>query len=74
MGEMLYCVYNKKSKDLDERFLFQGKSCYPLSPLAKTKENDFGSKSQKDQLNEIISKIGPLEDKDYGFIQNEVTR
>jgi hypothetical protein len=35
LGELLYCANNKKNDrkfDPNNRFLFAGKSCFPLSP------------------------------------------
>ena len=42
LAEMLYCCSSNKNrltKNFDDRFLFQGSSCFPLSPCDEMKES-----------------------------------
>jgi len=41
LGELLFCANNKKIDkkfDPNHRFLFAGKSCFPLSPCEQNKK------------------------------------
>ena len=61
-----------KSEFQNKRFLFQGDSCFPLSPT--NKEDGSSAKShlvsKKDQVKVIIKTIGPQSDKHLSFISN----
>jgi hypothetical protein len=51
LAEMLYCCTSNKNRltrDINGRFLFQGNSCFPLSPCEEMKE------SQENEVN-IVS-------------------
>ena len=58
-----------------ERFLFQGDSCFPLSPYKKEAATN-GKKiiSHNDLMKVILRNIGPQDDKDLSFITNENVR
>ena len=58
-----------------ERFLFQGDSCFPLSPYKKD-PCPSGKKmiSQNDLMKVILRNIGPQNTNDLSFITNENVR
>ena len=47
--------------------LFQGDSCYPLSPRKGNRENE-PAKGSNDQMQTIIDQIGAVKDYDLSFI------
>lgn len=56
--ELVYMFENIDS-DPHDRFLFQGTSCYPLSPTGTT-VNKKTKVEQSDQLIKIIETVGPI--------------
>lgn len=58
-----------------ERFLFQGDSCFPLSPYKKEAAAN-GKKiiSHNDLMKVILRNIGPQDDADISFITNDNVR
>lgn len=58
-----------------ERFLFQGDSCFPLSPYKK-EQSQNGKKiiSHNDLMKVILRNIGPQDEKDLSYITNENVR
>jgi hypothetical protein len=58
-----------------ERFLFQGDSCFPLSPYKKEPcPNGKKMISQNDLMKVILRNIGPQSDEDLSFITNDNVR
>jgi serine/threonine protein kinase len=62
LGEMAYIWSDNFKGDSNNRFLFKGSSCYPLSPSGKSNAAEI-SISHNDQLIKILQTIGP-QDKD----------
>lgn len=70
--------------NLNDRFLFPGGSCFPMSPdkkaisktvLSRKKDKRGGIDiSGNDQLIKIIKVLGELEETDLSFIENEEAR
>lgn len=64
LAEMLYCCTSNKNRlkrDINDRFLFQGNSCFPLSPceeMKESQENEVNIVSKSDQLKLILEVIG----------------
>jgi len=54
------CKDEKQSKKdfLKERYLFQGNSCFPLSPIRTQKGEDSNIIAHDDQLNLVIRALG----------------
>jgi serine/threonine protein kinase len=53
LGEMAYIWSANFKGDTNNRFLFKGSSCYPLSPSGKSTDKEI-SISQNDQLIKIL--------------------
>lgn len=66
---------NRDTKDL-QKCLFNGDSCYPISPMIDegSNEEEVNSFSFKDQLGEIMKKLGPLKETDISFIDDGMKR
>mmetsp|Transcript_24443 Transcript_24443/g.37907 ORF Transcript_24443/g.37907 Transcript_24443/m.37907 type:complete len:111 (-) Transcript_24443:291-623(-) len=66
MGEMIPCTkkYLQEGVNLSERTLFQGRSCYPLSPPGDEEDEE------NDQLQIIISILGCLLPEDVSFLSS----
>jgi len=62
LGEMAYIWSDRFKGDSNNRFLFKGSSCYPLSPSGKSNAAEI-SISHNDQLIKILQTIGK-QDKD----------
>lgn len=62
----------KQAKDF-QHCLFDGDSCYPISPYVDEQEEneDVNQFSFKDQLGEIMKQIGPLSETDKSFIDDK---
>ena len=83
LGEMVYCsIGNRKGRDVDvnERFLFRGTSCFPLSPcksmIEQRKAQEGGEQqanvvSSNDQLIKICQKYPNMGPMDFSFITNQ---
>ena len=60
--------------NVQDKYLFPGQSCYPLTPCQKSKNNSESEMkivSADDQLVKIIQVLGPLTDEDTRFVHNE---
>ena len=84
---LVYYQYDGDPKHKKEfqkqRYLFQGNSCFPLSPCVKDKNEDKDKKekdpddkkyhviSRKDQVKVILKDIGQQSEKDLSFITSE---
>lgn len=70
-AELLGCLQDKIKKQRPNQILFQGNSCYPLSP-----RNNNSSKvnhRHKDQMEQIIRKIGFPSQEDQSFLSQSET-
>jgi mitogen-activated protein kinase 1/3 len=75
-AEMLFCtdVYKSDKKSLDNRFLFPGNSCFPLSPceqMAKNPDKSVNIVSQNDQLKKILDVLGHQDEQDLSFVTDD---
>lgn len=70
VSELLYCqdVYIAKGASPSERYLFQGDSCFPLSPVKNSKGEDKPAVSPSDQLRVILQALGKQKKGDLSFI------
>lgn len=77
--ELLQYVHKNNEtffKDFQQkRYLFQGGSCFPLSPCKNKNNNNEGSKSKRvnmigntDQVKVILRSIGTQSDNDLSFL------
>ena len=67
LGEM--CLKNKPdNKEGSVNLLFNGTSCFPLSPC---NEQDSGTLSTGDQLAKIITIMGPLDEETVSSFTND---
>ena len=60
----------------EERFLFPGQSCYPISPskeMTKNPNNEAAIIEEQDQLIKIIEVLGELNTEDKSFISCDGT-
>jgi hypothetical protein len=79
LAELLYCsVEYKQGREIEDRFLFPGSSCFPLSPCDEQNEDQGESSeqvniiSQNDQMIKILDILGKQDkDLDYSFILDE---
>jgi len=55
----------------NERVLFRGNSCFPLSPFSASSE---GPEKDKDQMSSILEVLGGLRKRDTDFITDSTTR
>jgi len=55
--ELAY-MFDNVENDPEERFLFKGTSCYPLSPM-KDEQNEITNIGSNDQLVKILQVLGP---------------
>ena len=76
-----YIIHNEQNKTFIknhfqmERFLFQGDSCFPLSPYKKEPcPNGKKMISQNDLMKVILRNIGPQSKEDLSYITNENVR
>jgi hypothetical protein len=72
----------KEANGIVEHYLFEGDSCYPISPMnqedvVEQDQQDDGEAedgktafSSNDQIAKILSKLGTLSKKDKSFIDN----
>ena len=56
LGEMLYSTNDYSHLDINNRFMFQGDSCFPFSPRDNDPDNNTISRS--DQLKKIFDLLG----------------
>ena len=68
----VWSVKNNMSKSGDDRYLFKGSSCYPLSP----KPSKCNSKGQvgistNDQLIKILEILGPQDMNELNFFDDD---
>jgi len=68
-AEMLYCLYYDSMKTND-RVIFPGKSCYPLSPQKNSMNQN--SIAKNDQLKLIIETLGQLNHHDTSFVTDSL--
>ena len=71
MAELIYVWSAKNSKTGNDRYLFKGSSCYPLSPKS-SKHNSKGEVniSINDQLIKILEILGPQELNELNFFDD----
>ena len=63
--------YNPTKKTRDERYMFKGLSCFPLSPCESAKEaNEAGVNivDKNDMLIKILEHMEPLDELDESFL------
>jgi mitogen-activated protein kinase 1/3 len=75
LGELLYCAQRFSSKpDFDNkvRFLFQGDSCFPISPQKAQPDKNQETVSSGDQIIKICQHLRSLDDKDFSFVSDPV--
>lgn len=75
-AEMLYCTepYKGVNHSLENRFLFPGNSCFPLSPcdqMSKNPDKNVNIVSQNDQLKKILDQLGFLDDLDLSYVTDD---
>lgn len=68
LAELLYCSDVYKNTEKDQRFLFRGKKCYPLSPRESSKNGDANESVSGDQLLKILNILGKQSREDASFI------
>ena len=73
LAEMLHCTKNSKGKkkDREERQVFPGTSCYPLSPCAQMRESkvkDLNIVCKNDQLMKILGVLGRQDEESLSFL------
>lgn len=74
LSEMISCtdVYKQQGVKSDDRFLFTGTSCFPLSPSSSMKKQSPEKKqklvSKNDQLKKILNILGDQSEIDTSFI------
>lgn len=70
LGELL--LMSKEYKGLEvpfnQRHVFKGSSCFPLSPAPDMKGDDI---DQKDQLKVVLSILGQVDNCDKSFLTDE---
>ena len=76
-AEMLYCTdayKNDPNHNLEQRFLFPGNSCFPLSPceqMQKSANKDVNIVSKNDQLKKILDVLGYQDEQDLSFVTDD---
>ena len=61
LAEMLACTKVYNTEQLDNRFIFSGNSCFPLSPceqMTKNADKNINIVSSNDQLKKICDILG----------------
>jgi len=81
LAEMMYCTeeYNHDYNSIiNNRYLFPGSSCFPISPCDEMKNQKGGEKeesmnivSQNDQLIKILEIVGGQDERDLSFILDQ---
>ena len=76
-AEMLNCTQKQmvnRNNDFKKRFMFKGKSCYPISPYqedeSKKKNEDEILIDRDDQMVKIVNKL-KLTSQDLSFLSTE---
>jgi len=70
-------IEQDKNSFKKERYLFQGSSCYPLTPIKQTHGSKKGDSShvnfvgQNDQMNVILRGLGIQTENDLSFLSRE---
>lgn len=75
LAELIYCsVEYSKQIDFDNkrRFVFQGDSCFPISPQRNSSNNNQETVSSNDQIIKICERLRGLDPKDFSFITDPV--
>jgi len=71
-GELFAMVKDNAATFLDRKPLFQGQSCFPLSPAKKkTDEVNGFPMTKNDQLYKIFSLLGTPQDDDMSYVTDE---
>lgn len=71
-GELFAMVKANAATFLDRKPLFQGQSCFPLSPSKKkTDEVNGFPMTKNDQLYKIFSLLGTPQDDDMSYVTDE---
>ena len=78
LAELIYCTdtYKKDTghDHMNNRFLFRGMSCFPLSPLKQQNINEMNLKDcQSDQFIKILEVLGYQNIQNLSFITEEMT-
>ena len=73
LSEMISCTeqYKQNGVSPQERFLFTGTSCFPLSPCGKMKDSSKKNiVSKNDQLKRILEILGDQSQEDTSFVSD----
>lgn len=75
-AEMIYCTdaYKNEKNSLENRFMFPGNSCFPLSPcdqMSKNSDKNVNIVSQNDQLKKILDQLGFQDEYDLSFLTDD---
>lgn len=76
LAELIYCSqdYSKRPGfDNKKRFIFQGDSCFPISPK-KTNDSTKESVSSGDQIIKICQRLRDLDHNDFSFISDPIIK
>lgn len=75
LAELIYCstdYSNNNGFDNKKRFIFQGDSCFPISPQKNQSDKNQESVSSKDQIIKICQRLKELDDNDFSFISDPI--
>ena len=67
-------VQDREENDPSNRFLFMGRSCHPLSPMKRKKDNLDPTTleiSEDDQIFKILEILGPVPKKTLGLLSKD---
>jgi mitogen-activated protein kinase 1/3 len=70
LSELIYCsdIYSKTENfNSERRYIFPGKSCYPISPSSKDKDEI----NHRDQYFSILKRFPNLKSQDLNFSNDE---
>ena len=72
LAEIIQATY--REREMKNRFLFPGTSCFPLSPceqMKKSIDKSVNIVSSSDQLKKILQILGPQMPQDLAFITDD---
>mmetsp|Transcript_9935 Transcript_9935/g.15023 ORF Transcript_9935/g.15023 Transcript_9935/m.15023 type:complete len:105 (-) Transcript_9935:46-360(-) len=69
---MIPCTskYRDEGVNVNQRYMFKGKCCFPLSPTQSTSIHSI----RTDQMEIILDTVGKLKKKDLAFISEEASK
>lgn len=72
LGELLYSTNDYCHLKIENRFMFQGDSCFPFSPRGED-EDKQNRVSRNDQLKKIFDVLGHQNEKDLSFLSEDIS-